>query len=86
MPKVSVIIPCYNQVEFLEEAIASVKNQTFKDYEIIIINDGSTEFNAIELINTFEGNNVIILHEVKFQQVYIKWNKTHIISKFILVK
>jgi len=64
MPKVSVIIPCYNQVEFLEEAIASVKNQTFKDYEIIIINDGSTEFNAIELINTFEGNNVIILHEV----------------------
>jgi glycosyltransferase involved in cell wall biosynthesis len=64
MPKVSVIIPCYNQVEFLEEAIASVKNQTFKDYEIIIVNDGSTEHNAIDLINDFASFNIFIIHEI----------------------
>ena len=64
MPKVSVIIPCFNQLAYLAEAVESVKNQTFTDYEIIIINDGSTESNAIELLNTFKGNNVIIIHEV----------------------
>ena len=64
MPKVSVIIPCFNQLAYLAEAVESVKHQTFLDYEIIIINDGSTEHNAIELLNTFERNNVIIVHEI----------------------
>lgn len=43
MPKVSVIIPCYNHSNFLPDAVASVINQSFSDYEIIIINDGSTD-------------------------------------------
>ena len=38
MPKVSVIIPVYNQYEYLAEAIESVKAQTFSDYEIIVVN------------------------------------------------
>lgn len=64
MPKVSVVIPCYNQVEFLEEAITSVKNQTYKDYEIIIVNDGSTEDDAIDLINAFASFNIFIIHDI----------------------
>ena len=41
--KVSVIIPCYNQANFLDEALSSVLNQTHKFWECIIINDGSLD-------------------------------------------
>jgi len=42
-PLVSVIIPCYNHAHFLEEAIESVIGQTHKNWECIIVNDGSTD-------------------------------------------
>jgi len=43
---VSVIIPCYKQGHFLPEALASVQNQTFENWECIIINDGSPDNTA----------------------------------------
>ncbi|MCB9858449.1 MAG: glycosyltransferase [Phycisphaerales bacterium] len=42
-PRVSVIIPTYNRLGFLREALDSVHAQTFSDYEVIIVDDGSTE-------------------------------------------
>jgi len=48
MPIVSVIIPCYNYACYLSEAVESVINQTYQDFEIIIVNDGSTD-NTIEV-------------------------------------
>ena len=42
-PKVTVLMPVYNAEKFLKEAIDSILNQSFKDFEFLIINDGSTD-------------------------------------------
>lgn len=43
MPKISVIVPVYNVQDYVGECLESICNQTFKDIEIIIVNDGSTD-------------------------------------------
>lgn len=42
-PKISVIMPTYNRAKFIKDAVNSVLSQSFKDFELIIINDGSTD-------------------------------------------
>ncbi|MGN0334343.1 MAG: glycosyltransferase family 2 protein [Lachnospiraceae bacterium] len=43
LPKFSVIVPIYNVERYLEECILSILNQTFEDFELILVNDGSTD-------------------------------------------
>ena len=51
---VSVIIPFYNHKEWLEESLDSVFGQTFSDFEVILVNDGSSE-DVTELLKKYEG-------------------------------
>jgi glycosyltransferase involved in cell wall biosynthesis len=53
MPQVSIIIPVYNGARFLGEALESVFMQTFEDYEIICVDDGSTD-TSIDILKRFE--------------------------------
>jgi len=50
---ISVIMPVYNSQVFLEESIKSILNQTYKRFEFIIINDGSTD-NSLEIIKKYQ--------------------------------
>lgn len=52
-PLITVIIPCYNYEKFIVEAINSVQDQTYKNIELIVVNDGSTD-NSHEIIKTAE--------------------------------
>lgn len=53
MTKVSVIVPVYNVEKFLPKCLDSLVNQTFKEYEIIIVNDGSPD-NSQDIINLYK--------------------------------
>ena len=61
MPKVSVVIPTHNRANYIAHAVESVLDQTFRDYEIIVINDGSTD-NTQEVLKKFEDK-IKLLHQ-----------------------
>lgn len=46
-PEISVIVPVYNQEKYLERSLTSLSNQTFKSFEVILVNDGSTDRSEI---------------------------------------
>lgn len=53
-PKITVIMSVFNGSKFLAESIQSILDQTFKEFEFIIINDGSTD-NSLDIIRSFES-------------------------------
>lgn len=55
-PKISVIIPCYDHAQFIIEAMESVLRQTFKDFECIIINDGSSDDTELVVLNWIKND------------------------------
>ena len=65
MTVVSIIMPCHNGERFLSEAISSVINQTYKDWELLIIDDNSTDC-SITVIKDFisKDNRIKLLHTV----------------------
>ena len=64
-PLVSVIIPCYNSSHFIKSTLQSVKNQTYTNWECIVVNDGSTD-NSENIIKT----NTI--SDIRFIYIYQK--------------
>lgn len=61
-PTVSVIIPCYNQGHYIDEAVGSVLNQTYQDLEIVIVNDGSTDANTIAILKSYSRVKTVVIH------------------------
>ena len=49
---ISIVIPVYNAEEYLKECLNSIKNQTFKDFKAICINDGSTD-SSLQILQEF---------------------------------
>lgn len=62
MPKVSVVIPAYNAMLYLPETLDSVLAQSFSDYEVVIVNDGSAD-DIIEWANTIIDPRVTFIHQ-----------------------
>jgi hypothetical protein len=52
-PRVSVLIPCYNLGMYLDEAVSSVLDQSFQDFEILIVDDGSTDTDTKRLLGDY---------------------------------
>ena len=61
-PKVSVIIATHNHAHFLPRAISSVKEQTYQDYELIIVNNGSTD-NTEQVIKELQWEKLRYVHQ-----------------------
>ena len=49
MAKVSIIIPVYNSEKYIRKCLNSIRNQTYKNYEVIVLNDGSKDNSLAEL-------------------------------------
>jgi glycosyltransferase involved in cell wall biosynthesis len=60
MSKVNIILPVYNGGEYINDAVSSILNQTFSDFTLYIINDGSTD-NTLDVLNLFTDKRVHIL-------------------------
>ena len=76
-PLVSVIIPNYNHAPYLKERIDSVLNQTFQDFELILLDDCSTD-NSRDIINGYADNphvSHIVLNEKNTRNTFIQWER-----------
>ena len=62
MPVISVILPVFNSEEFIRKAIESVLAQTFEDFELIIVNDGSTD-SSKDIIDSFEDDRIRLISQ-----------------------
>ena len=60
MSKVSIIIPVYNVEKYLDKCLKSVLNQTYKNIEIIVINDGSTD-NSLKICKKYKDKRIVLI-------------------------
>jgi glycosyltransferase involved in cell wall biosynthesis len=81
-PKISVVMPNYNDAKFLSQAIESILTQTFSDFEFIIIDDGSTD-NSWEIIQGYakKDNRIVALQNEKNLRICKTLNKGIQIAK-----
>lgn len=80
--KVSVLMPVYNGAQYLQEAIDSILGQTYKDFEFVIIDDGSTDESAVIIANNAaKDNRIVSLRNENNLGICVALNKGLDISK-----
>jgi glycosyltransferase involved in cell wall biosynthesis len=60
-PKITVFMAAYNAAEFIAESISSILNQTFNDFELLIVNDGSTD-NTSSIVEMFNDSRIRLIN------------------------
>lgn len=86
-PYISVIIPNYNHARYLDARLESVLNQTFRDYEVIILDDKSND-NSLEVIDRYKGNPLItqiVVNEENSGSPFSQWRKGFDLAKGELI-
>ena len=73
-PQLSIIMPAFNSGKYIREAIFSVLNQTFHDFELIVINDGSTD-NTREIIHSFTDDRIKYFENLRNMGIVFSRNK-----------
>jgi glycosyltransferase involved in cell wall biosynthesis len=73
-PVLSIVMPVYNGEKYLEEAINSILNQTFCDFEFIILNDGSTD-KSEDIILSFKDKRIVYVRNEKNLKITRTLNK-----------
>ena len=70
-PKISVIVPLYNCIEYFPQCMDSILAQSFKDFEIIVVDDGSTDgsYELAEQYAKTNGNVIALQQEHRFAGV-----------------
>lgn len=63
LPKISVVIPAYNVAEFIVEALRSVANQKFREFEVILVNDGSPDTEVFERMIRFMLDDIVYIRQ-----------------------
>ncbi|MDR1879055.1 MAG: glycosyltransferase, partial [Bacteroidales bacterium] len=77
LPEVSVIVPNYNHASYLVQRIESILNQTFQDFELLILDDCSTD-NSKDIIEQYRNHpkvKVIVYNEENSGSTFRQWNK-----------
>jgi glycosyltransferase involved in cell wall biosynthesis len=64
-PLISVVIPCYNDGRYLPETLERLSKQTYSNFEIIIVNDGSTDAETLKILDQLasQGGGIQVLHK-----------------------
>ena len=73
IPKITVYMPNFNYGDYIEEAISSIKKQVFKDWELIIIDDGSTD-DSLKILEKYSDDEKITVIKQKNQGLNITNN------------
>jgi glycosyl transferase family 2 len=57
-PRISVLLPCFNDGQWIDEALDSVRQQTFQDFEIVVVDDGSTDAATVRKLESIDDSNI----------------------------